>query len=141
MLRNEYELYKQSKQKQEKLGQSSSTKNTRRTINDLLIDQEEIEFRNHERMLKQQMLTYTRSMISIGNLTIQELHFLQQGVVFACIKIGYFGMDPEALSKKLFFMKQAKKDKKTTSRFQVRLGSCDSRNRLMDRLNNESGKY
>ena len=96
-----------------------------------------MEFQNAERMLKQKMVQYTRSMTQMGNLSNKELEFLQMGVVFRAVKIGYFGMDPEQLTHKaLNIIKQKEKAKKTgifkPTETHVRFPSSDSNSHKSD---------
>lgn len=105
---------------EESLGSfNTGTSKSKRTLNNLLIDQEEVEFQNNERILKQQMLSYTRSMIQMGNLSNKELDFLQQGVVFRTIKIGYFGMDPEELSHKTLHVIKVRNEAKKKEKLEL----------------------
>ena len=54
------------------------------------------------------MISYVRGMVNTGYLTNKELKFLQKGVVFKGIKIGYFGMEAETLYKRAFYMQNSK---------------------------------
>ena len=60
------------------------------------------------------MIQYTRSMVNMSKLSQKELSFLQRGVIFKSVKIGFFGMDAEALTKKEFYLDKTLREKKKT---------------------------
>lgn len=65
---------------------------------EMQIEQEKIDFHTTEKLLQQQMITYTRDMAQMNSLSNVELKYLQQGIIFKSIKLGYFGMKAETLA-------------------------------------------
>ena len=71
-----------------------------------LIGVEEVEFQKIYKILNSQLIHYTKEMIKRGYLNQNEQKFIKQGVVWKPIKMAVYGMRPDEIEEKVFYIKQ-----------------------------------